>query len=95
MSVPWIASWNVHFRVGVDGLSLPLVILTAFLSVLALLASGCVKEQVRGYLVLFLLLETGMLGVFLALDFFLFYVFYELMLLPMFFLIGLWGGAAA
>lgn len=92
VSVPWIASWNVHFRVGVDGLSLPLVILTSFLSVLALLASGCIKEQVRGYLVLFLLLETGMLGVFLALDFFLFYVFYELMLLPMFFLIGLWGG---
>ena len=62
------------------------------ISWLAMLASGSVTKQVRGYLILFLLLETGMLGVFIALDFFLFYVFWEVMLLPMYFLIGIWGG---
>src|SRR6202044_783047 len=59
---------------------------------LAMLASWSIKKQVKGYLILFLILETGMLGVFLALDFFLFYVFWEVMLLPMYFLIGVWGG---
>ncbi len=90
--VPWIALWHIDFHLGVDGINLPLVILTALVSLLSLLASGGIKDQLKGYLILFLLLETGMLGVFLALDFFLFYVFYELTLLPMFFLIGLWGG---
>ncbi len=89
----WIPSWNVYYRLGVDGISLPLVLLTSFISVLAMMASWSIKEKVRGYLTLFLLLETGMLGVFLSLDFFLFYVFWEVMLLPMYFLIGIWGGA--
>jgi NADH-quinone oxidoreductase subunit M len=91
-SVPWIPTWNIHYQLGVDGISMPLVLLTTLISMLAMMASWSIKEKVRGYLTLFLLLETGMLGVFLALDFFLFYVFWEVMLLPMYFLIGIWGG---
>src|SRR6516162_6765035 len=91
-TLPWIPSWNVNYTLGVDGISLPLVVLTALISWLAMLASYGVTKQLRGYLILFLLLETGMLGVFMALDFFLFYVFWEVMLLPMYFLIGVWGG---
>ncbi len=92
VKVPWIASWNVYYNLGLDGISMPLVLLTSFISWLSMLASGSVTKQLRGYLILFLLLETGMLGVFIALDFFLFYVFWEVMLLPMYFLIGIWGG---
>ncbi len=88
----WISNWNIYYRLGFDGISLPLVLLTSFISVLAMMASWSIKKQVKGYCILFLLLETGMLGVFLALDFFLFYVFWEVMLLPMYFLIGIWGG---
>ncbi|MCP4810972.1 MAG: NADH-quinone oxidoreductase subunit M, partial [Planctomycetaceae bacterium] len=74
------------------GISFPLVMLTAFISVLAMGASWSITKHIKGYCILFLLLETGMLGVFMALDFFLFYVFWEVMLLPMYFLIGIWGG---
>lgn len=88
----WIPNWNIVYRLGVDGISLPLVLLTSLISMLALMASWSITKQVKGYLMLFLLLETGMLGVFLSLDFFLFYVFWEIMLLPMYFLIGIWGG---
>lgn len=88
----WIPTWNIYYRVGYDGLSLPLVLLTSFISMVSMLASWNITKQVKGYLILFLLLETGMLGVFLSLDFFLFYVFWEVMLLPMYFLIGVWGG---
>ncbi|QDT55438.1 NAD(P)H-quinone oxidoreductase chain 4 1 [Caulifigura coniformis] len=88
----WIPSWNVYYRLGIDGISMPLVLLTSFISFLAMLASWSITKQVKGYLILFLLLETGMLGVFMALDFLLFYVFWEVMLLPMYFLIGVWGG---
>jgi NADH-quinone oxidoreductase subunit M len=88
----WIPGWNVYYRLGVDGISLPLIVLTTFVSFLAMLASWSITKQVRGYMILFLLLETGMLGVFMALDFLLFYVFWEVMLLPMYFLIGIWGG---
>ncbi len=88
----WIEAWNINYQLGIDGISMPLVLLTSFISVLAMLASWSIKKQVKGYLILFLLLETGMLGVFMALDFFLFYVFWEVMLLPMYFLIGVWGG---
>src|SRR5499433_3659234 len=77
---------------GTDGISFPLIVLTSCLSVLAMGASWPIKKYERAYCVLFLLLETGMLGVFCALDFFLFYVFWEVMLLPMYFLIGIWGG---
>jgi NADH-quinone oxidoreductase subunit M len=92
VSVEWIGSWNIHYRLGYDGISLPLVVLTSFISMLAALASWSINKLHKGYFILFLLLETGMLGVFLALDFFLFYVFWEVMLLPMYFLIGVWGG---
>ena len=68
------------------------MLLTSFLSMLAMWASWPITKNVRAYCILFLLLETGMLGVFLSLDFFLFYVFWEVMLLPMYFLIGIWGG---
>jgi NADH-quinone oxidoreductase subunit M len=88
----WIPSFHIHYSLGVDGISLPLVVLTSFLSVLAMWASWPITKHVRAYCILFLLLETGMLGVFLAVDFFLFYVFWEVMLLPMYFLIGIWGG---
>jgi NADH-quinone oxidoreductase subunit M len=90
----WIhsAGFNIDYQVGVDGLGFPLVLLTTFICLLACLASWNISKGIRGYFILFLLLETGMLGVFTALDFFLFYVFWELTLLPMYFLIGIWGG---
>ena len=88
----WIPTWNVYYRLGVDGISLPLVLLTGLISALAMGASWSITRHVKGYLVLFLMLESGMMGVFLSLDFFLFYVFWEVMLLPMYFLIGVWGG---
>src|SRR5439155_14156238 len=88
----WIPSFNVEYYVGVDGLSVTMVLLTALISTIAVIASFNIDKQVRGYFALLLLLETGMLGTFCALDFFLFYIFWELMLLPMYFLIGIWGG---
>jgi len=88
----WIPTWNINYQLGVDGISLPLILLTTFVFVLAALASWNIREKVRGYFMLFLILETGVIGVFVALDFFLFYLFWELMLLPMYFLIGIWGG---
>ncbi len=90
--VPWIPSFEIYYAMGIDGISLPLVVLTGLVSLLAMGASWSIKKHVKGYCILFLLLETGMLGVFLSLDFFLFYVFWEVMLLPMYFLIGVWGG---
>jgi NADH-quinone oxidoreductase subunit M len=92
VELPWIPNWNIYYRLGVDGISMPLILLTGLVSMLAMMASWSIKEHVRGYLMLFLLLETGMMGVFISLDFFLFYVFWEVMLLPMYFLIGVWGG---
>ncbi|MBD3334290.1 MAG: NADH-quinone oxidoreductase subunit M [Candidatus Eisenbacteria bacterium] len=88
----WIESFNINYFVGIDGLSVSLLILTALLCFLCIFASWGINKAVKGYFALFLLLETGMLGVFIALDFFLFYVFWEVMLLPMYFLIGIWGG---
>ena len=89
---PWIPAFGIEYLLGVDGISMPLVLLTTFLSMLAAAASWPITKHVKAYHVLFLLLETGMLGVFVSLDFFLFYVFWEVMLLPMYFLIGIWGG---
>src|SRR6185437_4710757 len=91
-SLDWIPSFNIYYFMGVDGISFALMMLTSFSSVLAMAASWPINKHVKAYCILFLLLETGMLGVFLALDFFLFYVFWEVMLLPMYFLIGVWGG---
>ena len=95
----WIGSedgFKIEYFIGVDGLSFPLVILTTLVSLLSCLASWNfekwpVNKSIKGYFSLFLLLETGMLGVFVSLDFFLFYIFWEVMLLPMYFLIGVWG----
>ncbi|WP_417849602.1 complex I subunit 4 family protein [Thalassoglobus sp.] len=92
VSIPWVPTWNINYQLGVDGLSLPLVVLTGLITMLSCMAAWSIKTKVRGFLMLFLILETGMMGVFLALDFFLFYVFWEVMLLPMYFLIGVWGG---
>ncbi len=91
-SKDWIPSFNIYYLMGMDGISFTLVILTSFVSMLSMGASWPIQKNVKAYCILFLLLETGMLGVFLALDFFLFYVFWEVMLLPMYFLIGVWGG---
>lgn len=88
----WIPAFHIEYFIGVDGLSFPMILLTALLSFLCIPASFGIKKGVKGYFALFLLLETGMLGTFVALDFFLFYVFWEVMLLPMYFLIGIWGG---
>jgi NADH-quinone oxidoreductase subunit M len=90
--VPWIPSIGVTYHLGVDGLSLPLVILTTLLTALCVIYSWRVEHRPKEYMILFLLLEAGMVGVFLALDFFLFYVFWELSLVPMYFIIGIWGG---
>ena len=88
----WIPFFRIEYYLGLDGISLSLVMLTGLVSVLACLASWNVEKQVKGYFALFLLLTATMTGVFLALDLFLFYVFFEVMLLPMYFLIGVWGG---
>lgn len=88
----WIKAYNIEYFVGIDGLSFPMVWLTTLLSFIAIFASWNIPRAQKGYFSLFLLLVTGMLGVFVALDFFLFYIFWEVMLLPMYFLIGIWGG---
>jgi len=91
-SVGWIPSFNINYFMGLDGISFPLILLTTFVTMLSMAASWPIDKHVKAYCILFLILETGVLGVFLALDFFLFYVFWEVMLLPMYFLIGVWGG---
>jgi NADH-quinone oxidoreductase subunit M len=88
----WIPSFNIAYILGVDGLSLPMVILTGLLCFLGIFVSWNINKAVKGYFALFLLLDTGIMGVFLSMDFFLFYIFWEVMLLPMYFLIGIWGG---
>jgi NADH-quinone oxidoreductase subunit M len=95
--VDWIKPFNIQYFLAVDGLSVTMVLLTGLLSFLCVVASWDFEHWptsrgMKGYFALFLLLEAGMMGVFEALDFFLFYVFWELMLLPMYFLIGIWGG---
>src|SRR5688572_12201418 len=88
----WIPAFNIEYLVGIDGRSFPLVILSTFICLLSCVASWNIEKMTKGYMALFLFLETGILGVFLSLDFFLFYVFFEISLLPMYFLIGIWGG---
>jgi NADH-quinone oxidoreductase subunit M len=89
----WIPNLGVSYHLGIDGISLFLVLLTTFLSCIAILSSwSAITEKVKGYMISMLVLETGMLGVFVSLDLFLFYVFWEGMLIPMYFLIGIWGG---
>jgi NADH-quinone oxidoreductase subunit M len=92
VSHPWLAGYGISYHVGIDGISLWLVLLTTFLTPLALLGSWHgIEKRVREFNVFMLLLEAGMLGVFVALDLFLFYIFWEAMLIPMYFLIGIWG----
>src|ERR1700680_4507145 len=88
----WIPSIGAHYSLGIDGISLLLVILTTLLGAISILSSwSAIKMRTKEYYILFLLLQVGMLGVFMALDFFLFYLFWEVMLVPMYFLIGVWG----
>ena len=88
----WIPQMHIFYHLGVDGISLPMILLTTVLGFLACLASWTIAERQKEYFVLYLLLVIGMLGTFLALDLFLFYVFWEVVLVPMYFLIGIWGG---
>lgn len=90
--LPIFGNLQIQYFVGMDGISAPMILLTAIVSFLATFASWNIKKAAKGYFAMYLLLVTGMMGVFVALDFFLFYVFWELMLLPMYFLIGIWGG---
>src|SRR5436190_8312884 len=89
----WIPSIGAQYLLGIDGISLLLILLTTLLGFLAILSSWtAVTERVKEYYIFLLALQTGMLGVFVSLDLFLFYVFWEAMLVPMYFLIGIWGG---
>ena len=90
--LPWIRTFGVQYKLGVDGISFPIIFLTALLSFLSILYSWIIKDRVKEYFSLFLLLMMGMFGVFMALDLFLFYVFWEIGLVPMYFIIGIWGG---
>lgn len=91
--LPWIPAFNIHYVVGIDGLSILLVLLTTFLTPIVLISSwNSVTKNVRLYVFLMLLLESALIGVFTALDTFLFYVCWEIILIPMYFIIGIWGG---
>jgi NADH-quinone oxidoreductase subunit M len=91
--IPWIDAWGIHYRVGLDGISLFLVLLTTFLMPLSVLGSYTyITKLERPFYALLLVLTTGMIGVFVSLDLFLFYVMWEVMLIPMYFIIGVWGG---
>src|SRR2546421_525030 len=93
LDAPWIPSWGIRYTVGVDGISLFMVLLTTFLVPLSVLGSyAYITTRERGFYALMLVLTTGMIGVFVALDLFLFYVMWEVMLIPMYFIIGVWGG---
>jgi NADH-quinone oxidoreductase subunit M len=93
VDIPWIQTLGAHYHVGVDGISLLLVMLTTLIGPLAVLSSwDAIQTRVKEYYAFMLLLQAGMLGVFISLDFFMFYVFWEVMLVPMYFLIGVWGG---
>lgn len=95
INLPWIkvSNWTISYHMGVDGLSILLLLLTTFLTPISILSTWtAVEEKVRDFMLFFLLLEVGMVGVFLAQDLFLFYVFWEFTLVPMYFLIGIWGG---
>ncbi|MFK7887585.1 MAG: NADH-quinone oxidoreductase subunit M [Gammaproteobacteria bacterium] len=92
-TVPWIEAFNIQYRLGVDGISMPLILLTTFITVLVILAGWeVIKKSVAQYMAAFLIMEGLMIGVFSALDAMLFYVFWEAMLIPMFIIIGVWGG---
>lgn len=88
----WIGNVTADYFLGLDGLSLPMIMLTSIISFIGVIGSWNIKKSQKGYFALYMMLNTGMMGVFVALDFFLFYIFWEMILLPMYFLIGIWGG---
>lgn len=93
VNIPWVSGFGIHYHLGIDGISLLLIMLTTILSTIVMISSwNAIKTGVKGYFISMLLLETGMIGVFVSLDLFLFYVFWEAMLIPMYFIIGVWGG---
>ena len=93
-TVPWIPDFGIQYKVGADGLAVALVVLTTTMSWIAILASfKPIQTRIKEYMISFLVLEVGMIGVFLALDLFLFYIFWEIVLVPMYLIIGIWGGA--
>lgn len=95
VNVPWFefASWDIHFHLAIDGLSIFLVILTTLLTMLSILSSWkAIDDRVKEFMIFFLLMEVSMVGVFLSMDLFLFYIFWEFSLVPMYFIIGMWGG---
>ena len=93
-AIPWMPEWGIAYRVGIDGISLFMVLLTTLTMPLCVLGSwNYITQRERGFYALLLVLLTGILGVFISLDLFLFYVFWEVMLIPMYFLIGIWGGS--
>jgi NADH-quinone oxidoreductase subunit M len=92
-NLPWIPSWGVRFAIGIDGMALMMILLTTFIMVLSSLGSWTyIRTRTHSFYALMLVLTTGMLGVFMSLDLFLFYVMWEVMLVPMYFIIGIWGG---
>jgi NADH-quinone oxidoreductase subunit M len=92
-STPWIGRWGINYQVGIDGISLVMVLLTTAMMPLSVLSSWrYITQKERGFYALMLVLLTGLVGVFIALDLFVFYVFFEVMLIPMYFIIGIWGG---
>jgi len=96
VDIAWIevAGWEISFLMGIDGMSILLVLLTTFLTPLSILSTWtAIEERVKEFMIFFLMLEVGMIGVFLSLDLFLFYIFWEFTLVPMYFLIGIWGGS--
>ena len=94
-TIPWVRDYGISYHLGIDGISLFLVLLTTFLTVISVMACWKdIQEKVKGFMICLMLLETGMIGVFVSLDLFLFYIFWEVMLIPMYLLIGVWGSPA-
>ena len=92
-AVPWIPEWGIYYRLGIDGIALPLILLTTLVTPVAILGSfQYIQKRQKTFYAMMLVLETGVLGVFMATDLFLFFVFWEIMLVPMYFIIGIWGG---
>lgn len=92
IKMPWIEQFNIFYSLALDGISMPMVILTSLLFFICILSSWSITKAPKAYFALLLFLQSTVFGVFLAMDFFLFYVYWEVMLIPMFFLIGVWGG---
>ncbi len=92
-SAEWVKAWNIYYKLGIDGISVLFVALTALLTVISIMVSWtAIQDRVREFMVAMLVLEAAMIGVFVAMDLFLFYIFWEAMLIPMYLLIGVWGG---